>query len=34
MTLPTAGNYRFTVQSINRVGTSAASARSNLVAGR
>ncbi|HEX4430756.1 MAG TPA: peroxidase family protein [Frankiaceae bacterium] len=34
MTLPVAGNYRFTVQSINRVGTSAASARSNLVAGR
>jgi Fibronectin type III domain len=34
MTLPVVGNYRFTVQSINRVGTSAPSARSNLVAGR
>ena len=34
MTLPVAGNYRFTVQAVNAVGTGAASARSNLVAGR
>ena len=34
MTLPVAGNYRFTVVAINAVGTSPASARSNLVAGR
>ena len=34
MTLPARGNYRFTVVSINRVGASAASPRSNLVAGR
>jgi len=34
MTLPVAGNYRFTVVAINAVGTSAASARSNLVAGQ
>ena len=34
MTLPVAGNYRFTVTAINAVGTSPASARSNLVAGR
>lgn len=33
MTLP-AGNYRFTVQAINRVGAGAQSARSNLVAAR
>ena len=34
MTLPVAGNYRFTVVAINAVGTGAASARSNQVAGR
>ena len=34
MTLPVAGNYRFTVVAINAVGTGPASARSNLVAGR
>ncbi len=34
MTLPVAGNYRFTVTAINAVGTGAASARSNQVAGR
>lgn len=34
MALPVAGNYRFTVTAINPVGTSPASARSNLVAGR
>ena len=34
MTLPVAGNYRFTVRAINIVGSSAQSARSNLVAGR
>jgi len=34
MTLPVAGNYRFTVVAITAVGTGAASARSNLVAGR
>ena len=34
MTLPVAGNYRFTVQAINAVGASPQSARSNLVAGR
>ena len=28
----TAGNYRFTVEAINAVGTSAVSVRSNLVA--
>jgi predicted phage tail protein len=33
MTLP-AGNYRFTVQAINAVGSSGQSARSNLVAAR
>jgi len=33
MTLPVAGNYRFTVQAINAVGAGAASARSNRVAG-
>ncbi len=34
MTLPVAGNYRFTVVAINAVGSSVASVRSNLVAGR
>ncbi|VXB30551.1 Heme peroxidase [Nocardioides sp. AX2bis] len=34
MTLPAAGNYRFTVEAINAVGNSAQSPRSNLVAGR
>jgi Fibronectin type III domain len=34
MTLPTAGSYRFTVQAVNAVGSSAASARSNQVTGR
>ena len=34
MTLPVAGNYRFTVQAINAVGASPQSGRSNLVAGR
>ena len=34
MTLPVAGSYRFTVVAINAVGTGAASARSNQVAGR
>ena len=34
MTLPVAGNYRFTVVAINAVGSGPASARSNLVAGR
>ncbi len=34
MTLPTPGNYRFTVQAINSVGAGAQSPRSNLVAGR
>ena len=34
MTVPVAGNYRFTVVAINAVGTGAASARSNQVAGR
>ena len=34
MVLPVAGNYRFTVRAINIVGSSAQSARSNLVAGR
>jgi hypothetical protein len=34
MALPVAGNYRFTVQAINRVESSAVSLRSNLVAGR
>lgn len=34
MTLPRTGNYRFQVVAINPVGTSARSARSNLVAGR
>ena len=34
MTLPVAGNYRFTVQAINAAGAGAASARSNRVAGR
>jgi hypothetical protein len=34
MTLPVAGNYRFTVQAINAIGAGAQSARSNLVAGR
>ncbi len=34
MTLPVAGNYRFTVQAVNAVGGGAQSARSNLVAGR
>ena len=34
MTVPVAGNYRFTVQAINAVGASPQSARSNLVAGR
>ncbi len=34
MTLPVAGNYRFTVVAINAVGTGGASNRSNQVAGR
>ena len=34
MTLPVAGNYRFSVRALNIVGSSALSARSNLVAGR
>jgi len=34
VTLPVAGNYRFTVQAVNAVGGGAQSARSNLVAGR
>ncbi|WP_374969514.1 fibronectin type III domain-containing protein [Terrabacter sp. BE26] len=34
MTLPAIGNYRFTVQAINAVGSGTQSARSNLVAGR
>ncbi|WP_159083677.1 peroxidase family protein [Nocardioides terrigena] len=34
MTLPVAGNYRFTVQAINAIGNSQQSLRSNLVAGR
>jgi len=34
MTLPIAGSYRFTVQAVNAVGSSAASGRSNLVSGR
>jgi hypothetical protein len=34
MTLPVAGNYRFTVVAINAVGSGPASARSNQVAGR
>jgi len=34
MTLPVAGNYRFSVWAINVVGSSALSVRSNLVAGR
>jgi hypothetical protein len=34
MTVPVPGNYRFTVQAVNGVGTGTASARSNLVAGR
>ena len=34
MTLPVAANYRFTVAAVNVVGSSAQSARSNLVAGR
>ena len=34
MTLPVAGNYRFSVRAVNTVGNSALSARSNLVAGR
>jgi Ca2+-binding RTX toxin-like protein len=34
MTVPVAGNYRFTVQAINAAGASAQSARSNLVAAR
>ncbi len=34
MTLPVAGNYRFTVQARNAVGDGAQSARSNLVTGR
>ena len=34
MTLPLAGNYRFSVRAINIVGNSALSARSNTVAGR
>jgi len=34
MTVPTAGNYRFTVQATNAAGASPQSARSNLVAGR
>jgi predicted RNA-binding protein with TRAM domain len=34
MTLPQTGNYQFTVQAVNAVGTGAASGRSNVVAGR
>ncbi len=34
MTLPQAGDYRFTAEAINTVGSSAQSARSNQVAGR
>jgi hypothetical protein len=34
LTLPVAGNYRFTVQAVNAVGSGAQSTRSNLVAGR
>jgi hypothetical protein len=34
MTLPVTGNYRFTVQAVNAVGSGPQSARSNLVAGR
>jgi Ca2+-binding RTX toxin-like protein len=34
MTLPVTGNYRFTVEAINAIGTGPQSARSNLVAGR
>jgi hypothetical protein len=34
MTALPAGNYRFTVQAINRVGAGAQSARSNLVQAR
>ncbi|NUQ33251.1 MAG: fibronectin type III domain-containing protein, partial [Dermatophilaceae bacterium] len=34
MTLPVLGQYRFTVQAVNAVGSGALSARSNLVAGR
>ena len=34
MTLPVAGNYRFTVQAINAAGVGASSARSNRVAGQ
>jgi hypothetical protein len=34
MTLPVAGNYRFSVRAVNIVGSSALSVRSNLVAGR
>jgi len=34
MTLPVAGNYRFSVRAINIVGNSALSARSNMVAGQ
>jgi len=34
MTVPVTGNYRFTVQAVNAVGTSVQSARSNLVAAR
>jgi hypothetical protein len=34
MTLPVAGNYRFTVQARNAIGNGPQSARSNLVAGR
>ncbi|MFM6851682.1 MAG: hypothetical protein ACKOVB_21525 [Terrabacter sp.] len=34
MVLPVRGNYPFTVQAVNAVGSGALSARSNLVAGR
>jgi len=34
MTVPVAGTYRFTVQAVNAVGSSPASARSNPVTGR
>jgi len=34
MTLPATGNYRFTVQARNAIGSGAQSARSNQVAGR
>jgi hypothetical protein len=34
MTLPVTGNYRFTVQAFNAIGSGAISTRSNLVAGR